>query len=125
MSEWKTAPTHTIAGLQGLYQQLLPTKVYHQKKTGTQTSQDLNGCMCGKGTEMPAHGLAWCGALAQTKYMTRHNAALKVIFYVLLKYLVTSVPPWHSQNMPKPLNENEKGKALWDVALYAEYVEVR
>ncbi|PFX11874.1 hypothetical protein AWC38_SpisGene24260 [Stylophora pistillata] len=40
MSEWKTAPTHTIAGLQELYQQLLQTKVYHQKKTGTHTSED-------------------------------------------------------------------------------------
>ncbi|XP_068704491.1 uncharacterized protein [Montipora foliosa] len=38
MSEWKTAPTHTIAGLQELYQQLLPTKVYHQEKTGTHKS---------------------------------------------------------------------------------------
>ena len=55
--------------------------------------------------------------------MTRHNAALKVIFYELLKDLdlVTSIPPWYSQNMPKPLYENEKGKALWDVSLYAEY----
>ena len=59
--------------------------------------------------------------------MTRHNAALKVIFYELLKDLdlVTSVPPWYSQNTPKPLYENEKGKALWDVPLYAEYAEVR
>ena len=59
--------------------------------------------------------------------MTRHNAALKVIFYELLKDLdlVTSIPPWYSQNRPKPLYENEKGKALWNVPLYAEYAEVR
>ena len=38
---------------------------------------------------------------------------------------MTSVPPWYSQNTPKPLYENEKGKALWDVPLYAEYAEVR
>ena len=35
-----------------------------------------------------------------------------------------SIPPWYSQNTPKPLYENEKGKALWDVPLYAEYAEV-
>ena len=59
------------------------------------------------------HVLAGCGALAQSKYMTRHNAALKVIFYELLKDLdlVTSIPPWYSQNTPKPQYENEKGKA--------------
>ena len=127
MSEWKTAPTHTIAGLQELYQQLLPTKVYHQKKTGTHKSQDVKCRMCGKAAETQAHVLAGCGALAQSKYMTRHNAALKVIFYELLKDLdlVTSVPPWYSQSTPKPLYENKKGKALWDVPLYAEYAEVR
>ena len=67
-----------------------------------------------------------CGALAQSKYMTRHNAVLKVIFYELLKDLdqMTSIPPWYSQNIPKPLYENEKGKAFWDVPLYAEYAEV-
>ena len=125
MSEWKTAPTHTIAGLQELYQQLLPTKVYHQKKTGTHKSQDVKCRMRGKAAETHAHVLAGCGALAQSKYMTRHNAALKVIFYEILKDLdldlVTSIPPWYSQNTPKPLYENEKGKALWDVPLYAEY----
>ncbi|XP_067030627.1 uncharacterized protein [Acropora muricata] len=59
-----------------------------------------------------AHVLAGCG---------------KVILYELLKDLdlVTSIPPWYSQNTPKPLYENEKGKALWDVPLYAEYAEVR
>ena len=77
MSEWKTAPTHTIAGLQELYQQLLPTKVYHQKKTGTHKSQDVKCRMCGKAAETQAHVLAGCGALTQSEYMTRHNAALK------------------------------------------------
>ena len=127
MSEWKTAPTPTIAGLQELYQQLLPTKVYHQEKTGTHKSQDVKCRMCGKAAETQAHVLAGCGALAQSKYMTRHNAALKMIFYELLKDLdlVTSIPSWYSQNTPKPLYENEKGKALWDVPLYAEYAEVR
>ena len=127
MSEWRNAPTHTIAGLQELYQQLLPTEIYHQKKTRTHKSQDVKCRMCGKAAETQVHVLAGCGELAQSKCMTRHNAALKVIFYELLKELdlVTSIPPWYSQNTPKPLYENEKGKALWDVPLYAEYVEVR
>ncbi|XP_068689787.1 uncharacterized protein [Montipora capricornis] len=83
--------------------------------------------MCGKAAETQAHVLAGCGALAQSKYMTRHNEALKVIFYELSKDLdlMTSVPPWYSQNTPKPLYENEKGKALWDVPLYDEYAKVR
>ena len=127
MSGWKTAPTHTIAGLQELYQQLPPTKGYHQNKTGTHKCQDVKCRMCGKAAETQAHVLAGCGALAQSKYMTRHNAPLKVMFYELLKDLdlVTSIPPWYSQNTPKPFYENEKGKALWDVPLYAVHAEVR
>ncbi|PFX14906.1 hypothetical protein AWC38_SpisGene20904 [Stylophora pistillata] len=102
MSEWTTAPTHTIAGLQELNQQLLPTKVYQQKKTGTHTSDDVKCRMRGKAAEMQAYVLEGCGALAQSKYMTWHNAALKVIFYELLKDLdlVKTVPPWYSQNTP-------------------------
>ena len=48
MTEWKTASTHTIAGFQELYQQLLPTKVYHQSKTGINTTTDVTCWMCGK-----------------------------------------------------------------------------
>ena len=83
--------------------------------------------MCGKAAETQAHVLAGCGALAQSKYMTRHSAALKVIFYELLKDLdlVTSIPLWYSQNTPKLLYESEKGKALRAVPLYPEYAEVR
>ena len=90
-------------------------------------SEDVKCRMCGKATEVQVHMLAGCGALAQSKYMTRHNAALKVIFYKLLKDLdlVTTVPPWYSQNTPKPLYENKRRKALWDIPPYAEHAEVR
>ena len=30
-SDWKTAPTHRVAGIHELYQQLLPTKIYSKK----------------------------------------------------------------------------------------------
>ena len=33
LSSWKNAPTYTIAGVQEVYQQLLPTKVYYNRKT--------------------------------------------------------------------------------------------
>ena len=71
MSEWKTAPTHTIAGLQELYQQLLSTKVYHQKKTGTHKSQDVKCRMCGKAQQ--AHVLAGCGASVKIHDATQRS----------------------------------------------------
>ena len=38
---WKTAPTHTVAGVYELYQQLLPTKIYQQYKTKTSNNTDV------------------------------------------------------------------------------------
>ena len=39
-SLWKNAPTHTIAGVPELYQQLLPTKVYYNRKTKSQVTDE-------------------------------------------------------------------------------------
>ena len=36
----KTAPTHVVVGIQELYQQLFPTKVFYNRKTGTGTTGD-------------------------------------------------------------------------------------
>ena len=80
LSKWKSAPVHTVAGIYELYQQLLPTKLYHQSKTKTLTTSDATCRMCGKGPESLPHVISGCGALAQTKYMPRHNAALKILF---------------------------------------------
>ena len=76
LCEWRTAPTYTIAAIEELYQQLLPTKVYSTKKAKTSGDSDVRCRLCGKGQESVAHVLAGCSALAQTAYLTRHNAAL-------------------------------------------------
>ena len=34
MNNWRSVPNHTVATMQELYQQMLPTKLYHQRKTG-------------------------------------------------------------------------------------------
>ena len=81
LSEWSCAPTHTVAGLMELYEQLLPTRVYAAYKTGTSYQNNIMCRMCGKAPECIAHVLAGCSSLAQTKYLERHNAALKVLFF--------------------------------------------
>ena len=50
LSLWKNAPTHTIAGVQELYQQLLPTKVYYNRKTKSQVT-DKKCRLCGDSLE--------------------------------------------------------------------------
>mgnify|MGYP006964542869 CR=1 FL=1 len=59
---WMKEPTYTVTGMIELYEQLLPTKVYTTK------------------TETILHILSGCSTLAQSKYLDRHNAALKILF---------------------------------------------
>ena len=96
MTEWRAAPTHTIAEIMELYEQLLPTKLYNSRKTKTTADPDARCRMCGKAQESVAHFLSGCSVLAQTKYLSRHNAALKILFFELLKscQLVEVIPPW-------------------------------
>ena len=80
-----------------------------------------------KELESVPHVLASCSALARTKYMSRHNSALKILFFEILREcgLIDKIPPRYSQAVPKLLYENENHKAFWDVPVYAENAEVR
>ena len=83
--------------------------------------------LCGKVAESVAHVLAGCSSLAQTKYLYRHNAALKILFFELLREhgLIEEVPPWYSPVMPKPAYQNTTSEAFWDIPIYAEHNEVK
>ena len=84
MNSWRSVPTHSVAAMQELYQQLLPTKLYHQRKTGVGSgTSKVVYRMCGRLPENVLHVLAGCGIFAQTKYLARHNAALKIFFLFL------------------------------------------
>ena len=102
LSKWTECPTHTVAGMYELYEQMLPTKLYTSKKTKTTLSDDLLCRLCGRCPESVAHVLAGCSALAQSKYLERHNAALKVLYFELLRdlKLINEVPPWYSPVQP-------------------------
>ena len=126
LSPWKNAPKHTIAGVQELYQQMLPTKVYYNRKTKSQVT-DEKCRLCGDSLENVQHILSGCSALAQTKYLQRHNNALTILFFEVLRSLdlIAKVEPWLSQVTPKPLYENEHATAFWDVPLFADTIQVK
>ena len=65
--------------------------------------------------------------VAQSKDKTRHDAALKVLFFDLLcdMGLIESAPSWCSPETPKPEYKNDRASAFWDVPVYAEKTEVR
>ena len=111
---WKAASTHTIAGIEELHHQLIPTKIYHQKKTGFNTTDDIMCRMCGEKPECLAHVLAGRSVLAQTKYLSRHNAAFKIPFLQLVQLV-----------QPKPVYQNDRAEAYWDVPVYAESTVVK
>ena len=85
LNKWRSCPSHTIASVLELYEQLLPTKLYSSKKTHTSCPGDVKCRLCGHAQESIPHILAGCSALAQNKYLLRHNMALKVLFYELLR----------------------------------------
>ena len=104
LCDWTCAPTHTIAGVVELYEQLTPTEVYTVHKTDAEQG-DVTCRLCGKSLETLAHFLARSSALAQSKYLERPNVALKVLFFEMTKdlRLIDSVPPWYSCAVPKPV----------------------
>ena len=61
------------------------------------------------------------------KYLARYNSALKILFFEMLRdqNLVSKIPPWYSPVQPKPMYENERAKAVWDVPVYAESAMVK
>ena len=121
------APTHTVAGLHELYQQLLHTKVYHHRKAGMSGNADERCRMCGKTFESVGHTLAGCSAIAPTQYLARHNKALKILFFEMLRSLnlITTTAPWYSQAQAKPMYENDRVVAYWDVQLLADSTHVK
>ena len=76
--------------------------------------------MCGKATESVPYILAGCGALAQTLYLARHNNALTILVFQVIRALdqVTSEVPWFLKIQHKPMYENERTIAYWDIPLY-------
>ena len=71
-------------------EQLTPTKIYHACETHTHQADDSLCKFCRKTAESIPHVLASYPALAQNKYLARHNAALKELFWEMLKELQLS-----------------------------------
>ena len=58
---------------------IIPTRLYDCQKKHTDMTGEVTCRPCNKAPESVAHVLACCTALAQNKYITRHNAALKIL----------------------------------------------
>ena len=119
LSELRRCPTHTIAGMFEIYEQLLPTRLYAIHKTQASPTIDPTCRLCGTAPESMAHVLSACPALAQTKYLARHDA---VLFFDIIEHLrlIQASPPWYSPTKPQPVYEGTHAQAYWDVPVYGE-----
>ena len=103
LSDWRMCPTHTIAVMFEIYERLLPTRLYAIHKTQAKPNSDPTCRLCGTAPESMAHVLFACPALAQTKYLARHYAVLKVLFFDIMEDLglIEASPPWYSPTKPQ------------------------
>ena len=85
------------------------------------------GCVERQQLESVPHILAGCGALAQTLYLARHNNALKILFFQVIRGLdlVSSEVPSFLKTQPKPMYEIERAIAYWGIPLYADNTHVK
>ena len=92
-----------------LYEQMLPARLYTSHKIRTTSESEVLCRLCGKFLESVPHVLTGCPALAQHKYLLRHNAALKILFFEMLRdlKLADEVPLWYSPAKPKTVLENK------------------
>lgn len=122
---WTCTPNHYITGVMEIFEQRTPSKVYTVHKTGT-TQGDVSCRMSRKSPETLALVPLGCSALAQSKYLERHNVALKVFFFEMVRELglIDSVPPWYPPAVPKPIYESPGALAFWDVPVYVGHTIV-
>ena len=62
-----------------------------------------------------------------TKYVARHEADSKVLFFkkLLDLDLIDTLPPWYSSIKPQPVYETAEGQAYSDVVVCREFEELR
>ena len=67
------------------------------------------------------------GIRPHSLFLARHNNALKILFFQVIRALdlVASEVPWFAKTQPKPMYENERAIAYWDIPLYADNVHVK
>ena len=127
LNDWRICPAHTIAGMFEIYEQLLPARLCAIHKTQASANSDPTCRLCGTAPESMAHVLSACLALAQTKYLARHDAVLKVLFFDIIEDLglIEASSPWYSPTKPQLVYEGAYAQAYWDVPVFGEYQDLR
>ena len=110
-----------------IYEHLLSTRLYAIHKTRASPTSDPTCRLCSTAQERMVHVLSECSALAQIKYLAKHDAVLKVLIFDIIEDLglIEASPPWSSPTRPQPVYEGAHAQAYWEVPVYEEYQDLR
>ena len=118
-TKWRSAPTHTICGINEIVQQLARTRARDQMM-GKTTSTSCR--LCNQRPETVEHILSGCPELAQRLYLWRHNDALKhVLSALMMKHGLRNKPLSQNQE-PKSyyINQDRCVEIMWDCSVTTE-----
>ena len=110
-----------------IYEHLLSARLYAIHKTKASPTSDPTCRLCSTAQESMAHVLSERPALAQIKYLERHDAVLKVLIFDIIEDLglIEASPLWSSPTKPQPVNEGTHAQAYWEVPVYGECQDLR
>lgn len=110
----------TEGAVLAIQDQVVKTRAYVKHILHQDT--DTTKCrMCGLAEETIHHLTAGCSAIAQTRYLERHNNMGKVVHQLVCinKNLLNNFTP-HYKYSPQSVLENETTKMYWDVTIIAD-----
>jgi len=121
LNKWKGIPTTTERKIFEALEQLTSTK-YRRKHVLNESIENDNCRLCHKKRETVRHILSNCDRLATGIYITRHNSALKVIYWWLIfkhKLEKNNIKRnWDDPEKPKPIMSNDKITIKWNVKIH-------
>ena len=126
LTQWKGISVTTERKMFEALEQLTNTK-YRRQQIYKDQSVDNDRCrLCNQNKETVRHVLSNCNELAKNSYITRHNNALKVLYWwVLHKYgLEEKVKEWSDREEPTPTRRIERAIVQWNVKILSnEYTK--
>lgn len=121
---WMSQPTglkvETEALITAAQDQALNTKC-HQAKV-IRTSNDPKCRMCNQKDETVAHIITACSKIAGSLYKTRHNNVAAALHHGICRHYGVQTCDNTWLHDPKPTEENERAKILWDFEIRTDRV---
>jgi hypothetical protein len=115
LTKWKGIPITTERKIFEILEQLSNTK-YRRKNINNENLENDRCRLCNKKRETVRHILSNCDQIAINSYITRHNSALKVLYWWLLhKYKIENeLKEWNDKEIPQLTRSNERVTIKWN-----------